>query len=381
MIQSKKRPIRILHVFSSAMGRAGAETWAMNILRNIDRDRFHMDFLVESDGNYAYNDEIEALGSRIFVCANHRNPVKYGRAFTRILREQGPYDVVHSHIYHYTGYVLRLARRAGVPVRIVHSHNDYSPHDAKKGLPWQAYFRLMGRWIHQNATLGLAASPKAASALFGRDWENDPRWRILYCGIDLKPFRDTVDPVAVRREFDLPADALVVGHVGRFYEQKNHEFLLDIAAALNDLEPEARFVLVGEGPLRPAMEKKAARLGIADKTIFTGSRPDVPRLMLGAFDVFAFPSLYEGLGLVGIEAQAAGLPIIVSDVIPEEIGAVPPLTHTLSLSEPASVWAKRIMEIKNTPVPVSRREALGTLENGRFDIDFSLKELEGVYAK
>lgn len=381
MKESGGNPIRILHVFSWAMSRAGAETWAMNILRNIDRARFHMDFLVESDGDYAYNDEIEALGSRVLVCAHHRKPVKYGRIFKKILREEDPYDVVHSHLHHYNGYVLRLARQEGVPVRIAHSHNDFSPYDETKGPTWKAYIRLMKRWINQNATTGLAVSPKAARALFGADWENDPRWRILYCGIDLEPFRGAADPVAARSEFGIPADALVVGHVGRFYEQKNHEFLIDIAAALGEIEPEARFLLVGDGPLRPAMEKKAARLGITDKVIFTGTRSDVPRLMLGAVDVFAFPSLYEGLGLVGIEAQAAGLPILVSDVIPEEIGAVPSLTHTLSLSQPASVWAKKILSIKKPPIPVSRQEALRTLENGRFNIDFSLKELEKVYAK
>jgi glycosyltransferase involved in cell wall biosynthesis len=238
----------------------------------------------------------------------------------------------------------------------------------------------MRRWILQNATVGLAASREAALALFGSAWEADPRLRLLYYGIDLKPFQVAADPVTTRAELGIPADAFVMGHVGRFWEQKNHEFLVHIASEVAKREPNARLLLVGTGPLRPAIEKWVVRAGIKDRTIFAGMRPEVPRLMLGAMDVFVLPSLHEGLPLVGIEAQAAGLPFIVSDVVSGEMDVLHSLIQRLSLSQPASVWADAILAARNTLPSITQREALRLMEKSRCNIYSSVRELEGVYA-
>ena len=314
-------PIRILHVVGG-MDRGGIETWLMHVLRHIDRDRYRMDFVVHTARPCAYNDEIRALGCDVIPCPEPARPWSYAGRFKRILRERGPYAVVHSHVHFHSGFVLRYAAQAGVPACIAHSHIDEFRLRASAGPVRRAYLALTQRWIASRATAGLAASRKQAADLFGPRWEADSRWRVLHYGIDTRPFHERVDPGAVRAELGIPPGAFVVGHVGRFARQKHDAFLLAVAARLAACEPNLHLLLVGTGPLRLAIEEAAARLGLTDRVIFAGPRADVPRLMRGAMDVFLFPSLFEGLGLVLIEAQAAGVPCVVSDVVPGEADVV-----------------------------------------------------------
>jgi glycosyltransferase involved in cell wall biosynthesis len=375
-----KDPVRILQVAGKGMHRGGTETWLMHILRHIDREQFRMDIMVETAQRQAYDEEIRALGSRIIRSSHHRRPLTYAWTFRRILRDQGPYDIVHSHLHRYNGYVLYLARQAGVPVRIAHSHTDFSYDEEQRGALWRLYAQAMRRLITKNATVGLAASHEAAGSLFGSTWESDPRWQILYCGIDLKPFEFSVEPVTVRAELGIPADAFVIGHVGRFNEQKNHAFLVNIAAEVARREPKMRLLLVGDGPLRPAIEHRIARAGIADKTIFTGVRSDVPRLMLGAMDVFVLPSLFEGLPIVGIETQAAGLPLICSDVVSPEMDVIQPLIQRVSLSRSVSDWAEAILAAPPMALSITQRGALRSMRHSRLNIDASVGEIKHIYA-
>ena len=375
-----KDSVRILHVLKSDMGAGGIETWLMHILRHIDRERFRIDFLLHSAVAPRQADEIRALGSSILSGSDPRRPVAYANNFRRILRQYGPYDIVHSHPYPYSGYILRLAHQSGVPIRIAHCHADFSRVEESVNPLRRIYLRTMKSWVAQNATLGLAPSREAASTLFGSSWETDPRWRILYYGIDLEPFRTTVRPASVRTELGIPTDALVVGHVGRFDEQKNHPFLVDVAVQVAVREPNMRLLLVGDGPMRPAIEQQLARAGIADKVIFAGVRTDVPRLMLGAMDVIVLPSLFEGLPMVGIEAQAAGLVSIFSDAITKEVNVVDHLIRRLSLSQPAPIWAETILATRSAAPPITHQEALGLIEKSKFSIASSVRELEEVYA-
>jgi glycosyltransferase involved in cell wall biosynthesis len=371
-------PIRILHVLGG-MVRGGVETWLMHILRHIDRDRFRMDFLVHTTQPCAYDDEIRALGSQIIPCLDPPRPWFYARNLKRILRERGPYDIVHSHVHHYSGFVLRLAQQAGVPVRMAHSHNDTSSVEADAGLMRRGYLTLMKRWIARHATVGLAASRLAASDLFGPVWETDPRWQILHYGIDLTPFRNPVAPAAVRAELGIPAEAFVMGHVGRFVKQKNHAFLVDIAAEVAKREPMIRLLLVGDGPLRPVIEQKVIQKGLADQVVFAGLRPDIPRLMLGAMDVFVLPSLHEGLPVVGLEVQAARLPFVLSDVVAEELDEVKSLVRRLSLSLPASAWAEAILAVRDAAPAITQPDALAMMEKSSFNIQTSVKLLKETY--
>ncbi|PAX60009.1 glycosyltransferase family 1 protein [Brunnivagina elsteri] len=375
---SKKRPIRILQVVGG-MNRAGAETWLMNVLRNIDRESFQMDFLVHTTEPCAYDEEIHEVGGRVIPCLHPSKPWLYAKNFQKILREYGPYDVVHSHIHHFSGYILRLAKQAGVPTRIVHSHLDSSSHESNLGWKRKLYVALMKSWIEQNSTLGLACSQDAANDLFGSNWKNDKRWQLLYYGIDLTPFHEEVDASKTRAELGIPEDAFVIGHVGRFEQQKNHDFLIKIAAEIAKSEPKMRLLLVGNGSLHSHIEHQVQTLGLSDRVIFTGSRSDVFRLMLGVMDVFLFPSLYEGLGLVLVEAQAAGLPCIISDVIPKEADIVMPLIHRLCLTEQINVWVDAVLKTRNQKTSTNQSNALFYIKQSSFDIKKCIIKLVNVY--
>lgn len=366
---------RVLHVVGG-MDRGGIETWLMHVLRATNRSRLAMDFLVQTARPCSYDDEARALGAKMMPCLRPARPRAYARNLRLLLREHGPYDVVHSHVHHFSGLVLRLARRAGVPVRIAHSHNDTTALDSGSSSLRQAYLRLMARWIDRHATAGLAASRQAAASLFGPAWESEARWRIHSYGLDLTPFRAPVDRDAVRAELGISGDAFVVGHVGRFVDQKNHRFLIEVAAEVVRREPRMRLLLVGEGELRPEIERLVARLGLSDRTILAGVRPDVPRLMRGAMDVFAFPSRFEGLGLVLVEAQAAGLPCVISDVIPDEADVVPGLVHRLALSSPASAWAETLLDARRVCEPA---QSLGTVESSPFALHRTVAGLAAFY--
>ena len=375
---TKPRPIRILHVVGG-MNRGGIETWLMHVLRHIDRDRFQMDFLVHTEEPCPYDDEVRDLGSKIIPCLNPAKPWLYGRNFKRILREYGPYDIVHSHVHHFSGYVLYLAKQAGVAVRIAHSHNDTSVIDAKAGLYRHLYLALTKWLVDRYSTLGLSASQQVARVLFNTAGKTDPRWQILYCGIDLKPFHNPVDSVAVRAEFGIPPDAFVIGHVGRFEEQKNHLFLLEVALAIAQKQPKMRLLLVSDGSLRPQIEQKVIEMGLDKYVIFAGLRSDIPRLMLGAMDIFVLPSLYEGLGLVLIEAQAAGLPCVFSDIVPEEADVIKPLVQRIALSKSPFSWAETILAAEDTRSAISQTDVLTLVEKSPFNIAISLKMLVQVY--
>lgn len=374
-----KCPIRILQVVGG-MNRGGIETWLMHMLRHIDRDRFCIDFLVHTTKPCAYDEEIRSFGSLIIPCPlDRRRPWVYAANFKQILREYGSYDIIHSHVHHFSGYVLRLAKQAGVPFRIAHSHNDTSSQEANARWYRRWYRRLTEWWINRHATGTLGCSRKAAADLFGVNWETDLRCRILYYGIDFTPFHKFVDPLAVRAEFGIPPDTFVIGHVGRFVKQKNHPFLIEIAAEVAMREPKMRLLLLGEGVLQPEIERKVELMGLGDRVIFAGVRPDIPRLMRGAMDAFLFPSLHEGLGLVLVEAQAAGLPCLFSDVVPEEADVVNPLVQRLSLSQPASEWAQVLLNYRDAAAAMTQSDALAQVEISPFNIETSVKQLERIY--
>ncbi len=371
--------VRILQVVGG-MNRGGTETWLMHVLRHVDPARCRMDFLVHGPGPWAYEPEIRALGGRMLVCPWPQRPWRYAREFRRLLREHGPYGVVHSHLQHYSGWILRLAHQADIPVRIAHSHLDSVLGGGGDGLLRRAYVRLMRHWIARHATLGLAVSLAAAAALFGPGWQADTRRRLFYCGIDLAPFRVAVDGAEKRAELGIPRNAFVVGHVGRFMEQKNHAFVVDVAAAVARREARLHLLLLGDGPLRPAIEEQVRRAGLWERAHFAGLRPDVPQLMSSVMDVGLLPSLYEGLPLVGMEAQAAGLPLVLSDTITPEMDVVPGLLRRCSLAQPAAEWADAVLALRDGGRSADPDEAWAAMENSPFNIHRGVHLLEQLYA-
>lgn len=376
-VKSQTEPLRILHVVGR-MNRAGIQTWLMHVLRNVDRHQYQMDFLVHTPEPGEYDSEIRALGSRLIVCDSPYKPWLFARQMRRALRMYGPYDIVHSHLHHFSGNVLWLARLSGVQQRIAHSHSDTSLADSNASMARRWYLRLMHWLISQHATLGLAGSRKAASALFGPRWEALGSCRVLYYGIDLMPYHQLTGPSEAREELEIPQNAFVVGHVGRFAEPKNHMFLIKIARALTLRHPSARLLLVGDGPLRSAIEAEVATAGLQDRVIFTGVRADVPRL-LGAMDVFVLPSLWEGLPLVGIEAQASGRSVVMSDRVTHEVDIVPGLVQHLSLNQPVDDWVMALTRGKEQSQTTDHRAALAAVEHSPFSIRTSVGALLRYY--
>lgn len=370
--------IRILHVLDS-MDRGGIASWLMTVLRHIDRDRFQMDFLVHTDKSCAYDDEARDLGANIIPCPGHKNICSYALKFRRILKEYGPYDVLHGHCHRFSGLNLLLASRVGIPIRIAHSHNDLRFLAAGWGIGRRVYHSFMDGLIDRYATIGLAASRKAAEDLFGINWKSDRKWRILFCGIDFAPFRKSYNRAEVMAELGFSSDCILIAHVGRFTAQKNFPFILEVFAQALDRETRLKLVFIGDGDLLDDTQAEVARLGLTENVIFLGSRPDVPKLLVGIVDLFFFPSLYEGLGLALVEAQASGLQCLISENIPEEADVVSTLIRRISFSLPASIWADEIVKMLKSGCSMSRIEALNLVEQSPFNIGASLEELKRTY--
>lgn len=356
-----EQPIRILHVVTY-MGRGGLETMIMNYYRHIDRSRVQFDFLVHRDFEADYDAEILSLGGQI-----HRlpplNPISphYLSELDRFFAEHSEYRIVHSHLDCMAGIPLKYAKKHGIPVRIAHAHNSNQTKDSKYLLKL-----LYKRNIHKNTSHLFACAEAAGQWMFGT---ND--FHVLNNAIDAK--RYAFDPDvrrSVRQEFGIGEDAFVVGHVGRFMAPKNHSFLLRIFARL---PKNARLLLVGDGELRQSTEKQADELGIRDRVIFTGVRGDVDRL-LQAMDVFVFPSIYEGLPVSVIEAQAAGLPCLISDKVPIECKKTDLVTQ-LPLDAGEDAWASAAMRAVETP----RENTLEQIRSAGFDVVENAARLTDFY--
>lgn len=333
--------IRVLHIVGG-LNVGGVETWLAEGLPTIDRNLYQFDFLVHGDGMQFYRARMEANGARVWQCPNPRNLHAYMQSFLRILRTTR-YDAIDAHTYCSSGLALALAAWARVPVRIFHSHTAQD--ESRAGIVRAIYFAF-SRWLIQRyATRGAAVSQEAARPLFPKDWRDHPaRWFLAPVGIDLSPFEVVADRAAVLLELNLPTNAKVIVHVGRFAAVKNHDFIIAIAVEMARLDPNVFFLLVGDGELRAAMEQRVNTLGLGSQFRFTGVRCDVPRL-LQACDAFVFPSIYEGFPMAYIEAQAAGLPCVISAAIASEAEVVVPGTRRLSLDGSPREWALTLLDM------------------------------------
>lgn len=351
---------RILQVVTY-MGRGGIETMLMNYYRRMDREKIQFDFLVHRDFRADYDDEIEALGGKIYRIPP-MNPVSgsYRRTLTDFFREH-PYRVVHCHLNYMSGVVLAAAKKAGASVRIAHAHT------ASMAPGWkQAVRRLCKYLIPNTATYLLACSGEAGSAIFGKH-----PFSLMANAIDSANFTPNENlRTQVRKELNLK-DAFTLMHVGRMIYAKNHGFLLAVFAEIQKAEPFAKLVLVGDGELHSEIEAKAA-LFPEGSVLLLGTRTDIPRLLQAA-DVFAFPSVFEGMPVTMLEAQAAGLPCVKSDTITDEC-IVTDLVTSLPITDPA-LWAKTILEKRHTP----RRDQLDAIRASGYDIADAAKKLERFY--
>jgi glycosyltransferase involved in cell wall biosynthesis len=357
------------------MNHGGVESWLMALLRHADRREIAMDFLVHTAEPAAYDFEIAAMGGAVIPCPSIHRPA-YIREFDAALRRRESYDVLHSHVHWFSGLTTTLARRRGVRLRIAHSHSNSNSRETGAG-PLRAVYRtLMRRGMSSSATHLLAASGPAACALFGANWSESPRARVVYCGVDFAPFAAAAaaDRESVRQEFGIGPGQIVMGHVGNFHPPKNHAFLAAIAACALGRQPGVRVLCVGGGPLRDRTQALFEQAGV--QAIFTGPRTDVPRL-LRAMDAFVFPSLYEGLPLALVEAQAAGLPCVVSTEVTREVEAVPGLIRWLPLSAGAGIWADAVFEAARRPAQAA--SGLATMRRSPFSVETSFANMQAIY--
>ena len=327
-------PIRVLQVVTY-MGRGGLETMLMNYYRNIDRNKVQFDFLTHRDERWDYDDEIESLGGKIYHLPK-LNPFSknYLNVLDEFFKEHKEYQIVHCHQDCLSGVVLKVAKKNGVRFTIAHAHSASQDKNLK-------YFIkvLSKKNIKKYSDKMFACGDEAGRWMFETD-----NFEVLNNAIDTDLYTYNKEKAdKVKKEFGIEKK-FVVGHVGRFNYPKNHKFIIDVFNEIQKVKEDSVLMLVGDGDLRHEIEQKVRDLGLSDKVIFTGVRSDVNDLMQG-MDVFLFPSLYEGLGIVLIEAQAAGLPCILSDTISKE-AKLTSLVEFLPLNE-WEKWSATILNTKN----------------------------------
>jgi glycosyltransferase involved in cell wall biosynthesis len=363
--------MRILHALGK-LDRGGVETWLVQLLGQVDRSQYEIDFLVHTTVPGAYDDQVKAMGAKIIPCLHTSNPLQYAWNFRSMLKTYGPYDCVHSHVHHYSGYVLLLARLCGVPIRIAHSHTGKLERDA--GLRRRAYLSLMRWLISRNATADIAVSEVAGDSLLP-SWRQDRRWHLLPYGIDMRRFSDGNSQTNLRHLLGIRSAVPVVGHVGRFVDVKNHKKFVEIAKELFRSDPNIHFLLVGDGPLRPQVEAEIAIAGLKDHFTLTGNRADVPQILQNAMDVFLFPSQYEGLPIALMEAQLAGLPCIASDAITPEAALGPGMVTWVPLTASAADWANTIRQV----IARAERHSVSPEVRERLSIESCCRDLMQLY--
>jgi glycosyltransferase involved in cell wall biosynthesis len=329
----------VVHVLQ-AMNVGGVEAWLMTLLRTTDPQVIQHEFIVHDQQPGFYDDEIRRLGGKIHYCSRATNPLQHGMKLYKAFRRIQP-DVVHSHLHAFSGWVLAVAYLSRVKIRISHCHSNANAQYRSRGYRW--YFRSMQTLLAWFATHRIAVSASAAKNLYGRTWQDKPNCRVLCCAIDLQQYDVQHKDATLRQRLGLPDKAFVMGHVGRFEPPKNHQFLIEVFEQVHQRDPNTYLVLVGEGSLKSRIESQVAMLNLSRYVKFLGLRQDVPVLMLSVFDVFVFPSLWEGLGLVAVEAQMAGLPVLASDQVPQE--AYCGHLQFMALDKPQ--WVKTLLDIKN----------------------------------
>ncbi|MDO4945348.1 MAG: glycosyltransferase family 1 protein [Ruminococcus sp.] len=359
-------PIRVLHILQR-MEAGGTQALLMNIYRKIDRTKVQFDFLVEYPEKQFYDDEITEMGGKIYYSTVREdfNVFKFMRQLKTILNEHPEYRIVHSHAFTIGYFCLKTAKKCGVPVRIAHSHSNETMHDIK----WIPKL-IMQKLYTIHATDLFACSEEAGKYLF----KNRP-FSVLKNAINSSKFvSDGRIREEVRNELGVN-DNFVVGHVGRFHTSKNHSFLIDVFAQIKKKKTNAKLILIGSGDLEQNIRNKAERLSLTDSIVFLGNRADMERIYQ-AMDVFVFPSIFEGLGIVAIEAQAAGIPVICSEGLPPESN-VTPLYKKLMLSYGAEKWALEALSIVEEPQCHSNMQQY--IIDAGFDMKSTAAEMERFY--
>lgn len=359
-------PIRVLHILQR-MEAGGTQALLMNIYRKIDRTKVQFDFLVVYKEKQFYDDEIKSMGGCVYKLSFREdlNLPKFQKDLKDFFEQHQEYKIVHCHAYTIGYFCLKAAKKAGIPVRIAHSHNNETVHDIKY-IPKL----FMQRLFTLNATDLFACSEEAGRYLFGTK-----PFQVLKNAIDSQIFiANAAERATILSELGLE-NKFVVGHVGRLHPQKNHDFLIDVFEEIKKKKSNAELILIGTGPLEEKVHSKVADRGLTESVKFLGNRKDMSRIYQ-AMDVFVFPSLFEGLGIVAIEAQAAGIPIVCSEGLPPETN-ITPIYRKLLLNDGAKKWADVAIEMAQSPV--AHTDMQKYIVNAGFDMSATAETMEKYY--
>ncbi len=341
------------------MNTGGAETFLMKIYRALDKTKYQMDFCVNTKENF-YAEEIERLGGKIFVIPTKSESVKkFKNALTKIVKENGYKSVLRIASNGMSFMDIKVAKKAGAEILAVRSSNSSDGGGLKSYIAHKFGRLLYGRYVN----VKIAPSDLAAEYTFGKKAYRSGDVNILHNAIDLSVFHYNEEGrEEIRCEFNVKDDEILFGHIGRFDEQKNHSFLLEVFKSILYRKPNSKLMLVGKGDLEEKIREKAKELDILEKIIFTGVRSDIPKL-LSAMDCFVFPSFYEGMPNTVIEAQSTGLPCVIADTITMEAD-ITGLVEYLPL-ENSEIWADTII----SKLSHERKDTREDFKKYRYDIE------------
>lgn len=371
----KSKPIRILHVLNS-LNRGGAETMLMNYYRKIDRSRFQFDFVVHDTNPGAYADEVRRLGGHIYYVPKFMgyNFLACIRAWQKIFREAKDDRIVQGHMPSTAGLYLTLARLNG-RLAIVHAHSDDRANE--DGLGRRIARKILYRLTRKVAQRFYGCSKRAGEARYGKAIVESEAFALWHNAIDYERFafhKEVRD--STRRRLGVSADTFVVGHVGRFTWAKNHEFLLQLFAEFHKKHPNSCLLLVGDGELRNKVEQQIQDLNIYESVIMTGAVDNVEDYM-AAMDIFVFPSHYEGLPTVNVEAQVSGLTCLISDRVTKEVCIATGSVIFLSLTD-ESMWLAELEKKQNFR---NRLFSSMVSQNRDYDIEQAVRWVEKEYMR
>ena len=357
-------PIRIAQVIGKAVI-SGVDSVVMNYYRHIDRSRVQFDFFMDGYNKTLIDEEILDLGGRIIKLEPYENSMRTNMKQCRTAFAEGAYTIVHSHLNTLSCFPLYAAFRTKVPIRIAHSHSTTSRGEWKRNLMKQA-LRPFSKTF---ATHYAACADYTARWLFGSQTVQDGKVHLIQNAIDTVRFSpNEAARQHIRKEFHLE-NRFIIGHIGRFAFQKNHELLIRVFAEVYRKNQNAALILIGTGELEADIRMLVKELRIEHAVFFTGIRRDIPDF-LNAFDVFFLPSRYEGLPVVGIEAQAVGLPCLMSDAVTKDT-AITPLVEFFPLHADIEAWAEKLLSYEHT----QKRPYPDLLRASGFDIHHAAQDL------
>ena len=362
--------LRVLHVVSN-MDRCGMQSMIMNYYRHIDRNLFQFDFLCHYEKG-DYEEEIIALGGRIFRIANPDllHPWRYSRDLKKFYRSHPEFTIVHSHLDKRSGIILREAQVCGVPIRIAHSHSTKNPPGILKNL-YKTYASI---FLERVSNRKVACCRESGIWLFGSACVEHDQVRLIPNAIDTERFAfNTETRKLMRNRLGIPDETLVMVHVGSFTYPKNHQFIIEMAESLIKKGEKILFILIGEGPLRNDIVSSISEKKLSSLFLCTGIREDIADI-LQASDLFVMPSHYEGFPLTMVEAQASGLPCLVSDRITRKADLTG-LVEYLSIDQGVELWVDRI----GTSLQRTRRSESERIREAGFSITHAAGMLEELY--